>query len=72
MAITGTIQQNAKELLLYIAIVLAATGAELIRTDVKLGVALLVLSFVTVFGRGLYKKFLDNEEKSTDKELPTA
>lgn len=70
MATISTLQNNAKELLLYIAIVLAAKGATLLDTDIRTGIVLLGLSFLAVFGRGIYKKFLNGEDE-TGTNLPT-
>lgn len=67
MAINKSLHYNAKELLLYIAIVLAAQGALIIQSDVWVGTALLVIALVAVFARGVYKKFLDNG-KTPEKE----
>ena len=69
MVITRTVHQNAKELLLYIAIILAAKGATVIDSDLWVGVILLGLAFVAVFGRGIYKKFLNGG--TDDEKLPT-
>lgn len=67
MAIQRSLHYNAKELLLYIAIILTAEGTLRLQTDVSLGLLLLGGALIVVFARGAYKKFLDSPE---DEELP--
>lgn len=47
-----------KEVLLFIATTLVATGSTLIQTDMLGGVGLMTLGGVFFIGRGFYKKYL--------------
>jgi hypothetical protein len=50
-----------KELLLFVATTLVASGATQIATNVWVGAGLLLAGAVVFVGRGFYKKFVDKK-----------